>query len=50
MWSNREGGVRRIEGSAEIGVGNCTREEGSGSNIQSTVVRNSPKSWAESPF
>jgi len=39
-----------MEGSAEIGISNCTREEGSGLKIQSTVVRNSLKSRAESPF
>ena len=49
-WSSRDGGIRRMEGSAEIGISNCTREEGSGLKIQSTVVRNSLKSRAESPF
>ena len=50
MRLNREGGVRRIEGPAEIGVGSCTREEGSGLKIQLTVVMNSPKSRVESSF
>jgi hypothetical protein len=50
MRSKRDSGVRRMEGAADIGVGNCVSVAGRGSKIQSTVVRNSGKSRSKSPF